>query len=88
MRNTATLTRTKPPRGGFFMPKAKEPRMTHDTEADNLDVHVAVCAERYKSLEMRLDRIERVMWWMLSTLIIALGGMLLELLVLLSGRIL
>lgn len=62
--------------------------MTHEQEAENLDVHVAVCAERYRSLELRLDRIERVMWWMLSTLIIALGGMLLELIVLLSGRIL
>lgn len=62
--------------------------MTHDTEADNLDVHVAVCAERYKSLELRLDRIERVMWWMLSTLIIALGGMLLELIVVVGGKVL
>ena len=35
--------------------------MPHDTESEHLDVHVAVCAERYRSLEMRLDRIERVM---------------------------
>jgi hypothetical protein len=62
--------------------------MTHDAEADNLDVHVAVCAERYKSLEHRLDRIERVMWWMLSTLIIALGGMLLEIIIIAGGKIL
>ncbi len=62
--------------------------MTQEQEADHLDVHVAVCAERYKSLEQRLDRIERVMWWMLTTLILALGGMLFELLVLLGGRIL
>ena len=46
-----------------------------------------MCAERYKSLEQRLDRIERVMWWMLSTLILALGGMLFELVVLLGGRV-
>lgn len=87
MKNTATTTLTRPPRGGFFMPKIKEKRMTHDTEADNLDVHVAVCAERYKSLEMRLDRIERVMWWMLSTLIVALGGMLFQMFILFSGRL-
>jgi hypothetical protein len=62
--------------------------MTQEQEADHLDVHVAVCAERYKSLEQRLDRIERVMWWMLTTLILALGGMLFELIVLLGGRIL
>ena len=62
--------------------------MTQEQEADHLDVHVAVCAERYKSLEQRLDRIERVMWWMLTTLILALGGMLFELIILLGGRIL
>ena len=60
--------------------------MSHETEADHLDVHVAVCAERYKSLEYRLDRIERVMWWMLTTLILALGGMSFELFILFTGR--
>jgi hypothetical protein len=62
--------------------------MTQEQEAEHLDVHVAVCAERYKSLEGRLDRIERVMWWMLTTLILALGGMLFQLVVLLGERIL
>ena len=62
--------------------------MTHEQELENLDVHVAVCAERYRALELRLDRIERVMWWMLSTLIIALGGMLLELIVVVGGKVL
>lgn len=62
--------------------------MTQEQEAEHLDVHVAVCAERYKSLEQRLDRIERVMWWMLTTLILALGGMLFELVVVLGGRVL
>ncbi len=61
--------------------------MPQSTEAEHLDVHVAVCAERYRALELRLDRIERVMWWMLSTLIVALGGMLFQLIVLLSGRL-
>jgi len=54
-------------------------------EAEHLQVHVAVCGERYKSLEQRLDRIERVMWWMLSTLILALGGMSFELVILFTG---
>jgi len=62
--------------------------MTQEQEAEHLDVHVAVCAERYKSLEQRLDRIERVMWWMLTTLILALGGMLLELVILVGGKVL
>ncbi len=60
--------------------------MTQEQEAEHLDIHVAVCAERYKSLEQRLDRIERVMWWMLSTLILALGGMVFQMFILFSGR--
>ncbi len=60
--------------------------MSHEQEAEHLDLHVAVCAQRYKALEQRLDRIERVMWWMLTTLILALGGMLFELVLLLIGR--
>lgn len=88
MTTTTALSRTQPPQGGFFIAKTKEERMTKEQEAEHLDVHVAVCAERYKSLEHRLDRIERVMWWMLTTLILALGGMLFELVVLLGGRVL
>ena len=61
--------------------------MTQEQEAEHLDVHVAVCAERYKSLEHRLDRIERVMWWMLTTLIISLSGMTFELVALIGGKI-
>lgn len=62
--------------------------MILETEAEHLDVHVAVCAERYKSLEQRLDRIERVMWWMLSTLVMAMGGMLLEMFILVGRKVL
>ena len=60
--------------------------MTQEQEAEHLDVHVAVCAERYRSLEHRLDRIERVMWWMLTTLIMALGGVIYEFIFVLTGR--
>lgn len=62
--------------------------MLEEIEAEKLDVHVAVCAERYKSLEGRLDRIERVMWWMLSTLILSLGGMLFEMFILIGRKVL
>ena len=62
--------------------------VTQEQEAEHLDVHVAVCAERYKSLELRLERIERVMWWMLTTLILSLSGMLFELVVLIGGKVL
>ena len=60
--------------------------MTDPAESEHLEVHVAVCGERYKSLEGRLDRIERAIWWMLTTLIIALGSMSFELFILFSGR--
>ncbi len=59
--------------------------MTEQGESEHLQVHVAVCGERYKSIVSRLDRIERVMWWMLSTIILALGGMSFELMILMSG---
>jgi len=61
--------------------------MLEEIEAEKLEVHVAVCAERYKSLSQRLDRIERVMWWMLSTLVMAMGGMLLEMFILVGKKI-
>ncbi len=60
--------------------------MTEQTEAEHLEVHVAVCGERYKSLEQRLDRIERVLWWMLTTVIVSFGGMSFSLALLLTGR--
>lgn len=63
-----------------------EKSMPSDRESSHLEVHVAVCAERYKALEYRLDRIERVLWWMLSTLILSLGGMVFELVILMGKR--
>ncbi len=62
--------------------------MLEEIEAEKLEVHVAVCSERYKSLSLRLDRIERVMWWMLSTLVMAMGGMLLEMFILVGRKVL
>lgn len=31
----------------------------HDIESHNLEAHVTLCAERYKALEERFDRVER-----------------------------
>jgi hypothetical protein len=56
--------------------------MTHEQEAEDLDVHVAVCAERYKSLEYRLDRIERVLWWSTTILMTGMGGIIFKLITL------
>jgi hypothetical protein len=82
--NTLPINHRSRLHGRFFI---LEEHMTQEQEAEHLDVHVAVCAERYKSLEQRLDRIERVMWWMLSTLILALGGMVFQMFILFSGRL-
>lgn len=49
--------------------------MSEETEAENLEVHVAVCAERYKSLSQRLDRIERIVWWSSTMLMTGMGGL-------------
>ncbi len=49
--------------------------MSEQTEAENLEVHVAVCAERYKSLSQRLDRIERIVWWSSTMLMTGMGGL-------------
>jgi hypothetical protein len=53
--------------------------MSEETEAEHLDLHVAVCAERYKALEQRLDRIEKIVWWSSSMIMTGMGGMLFKL---------
>lgn len=53
--------------------------MSEEAEAENLEVHVAVCAERYKSLSQRLDRIERIVWWSSTMLMTGMGGVILKL---------
>ncbi|MBL0319354.1 MAG: hypothetical protein IPP74_08725 [Alphaproteobacteria bacterium] len=53
--------------------------MTQEQESQHLDMHVALCAERYKSLEQRLDRIERVMWWTSTVLMTGMGGVIFKL---------
>ncbi len=52
--------------------------MTEEQESKDLELHVAVCAERYKTLELRLERIEKIVWWCLATMLLALGGMAFE----------
>ena len=48
--------------------------VTQEQEAAYLDVHVAVCAERYRSLELRLERIKRIVWWSSTMLMPGMGG--------------
>jgi len=49
------------------------------SEENNLEVHVAVCAERYKTLEQRLDRIEKIVWWSSTMLMAGMGGVIFKL---------
>lgn len=53
--------------------------MSEESESEHLDLHVAVCAERYKALEQRLDRIERIVWWSSTMLMTGMGGVILKL---------
>ena len=59
--------------------------MSEETEAEHLDLHVAVCAERYKALEYRLDRIERIVWWSSTMLMTGMGGMIFKLMTIKGG---
>jgi len=42
------------------------------SESESLPVHVAACAERYKTLFNRLERIERLLSWLLFALLSSL----------------
>jgi hypothetical protein len=53
--------------------------MSEETESEHLDLHVAVCAERYKALEKRLDRIERIVWASSTMLITGMGAVIFKL---------
>lgn len=50
----------------------------HD-ETTNLPTHVAVCQERYKSLEGRLQRIEKILWWWGTMIVTGLIGIIIKL---------
>jgi len=55
--------------------------MFHEKEGEDLELHVAVCAQRYKALDERMQRIERVVWWTFSMLRIGMGGTIMELII-------
>jgi hypothetical protein len=55
--------------------------MFHEKEGEDLELHVAVCAQRYKALDERMQRIERVVWWTFSMLLIGMGGTIMELII-------
>lgn len=52
----------------------------HNAETRSLDVHVAACAERYRTLFDRIKRIEKIIWiavvGLIANLIAVVGGLL------------
>lgn len=56
----------------------------HD-ETNSLPTHVAVCQERYKSLEQRLQRIEKILWWWGTMIVSGLIGIIIKLTVINGG---
>lgn len=54
-----------------------------DAETRSLDVHVAACAERYRTLFNRIKRIEKIIWiavvGLIANLAVVIGGLLVAL---------
>jgi len=46
-----------------------------DETLAKLNSHEAVCAERYAQIQMRLDRLEKVIMWFAGTMIMGMGSM-------------
>ena len=53
--------------------------MEKQDETNSLPTHVAVCQERYKSLEGRLARIEKILWWWGTMIVTGLIGIIIKL---------
>ena len=53
--------------------------MNTENETNSLPTHVAVCQERYKSLEGRLQRIEKILWWWGTMIVTGLIGIIIKL---------
>jgi hypothetical protein len=49
------------------------------SESEHLPIHVAKCEERYKTLELRLGRLERAIYWSTGILITGMGGIIAKL---------
>jgi len=53
-------------------------------EAQSLTTHVALCGERYRTLEMRIVRLERITLWAAATSLTGMGGVIITLILRLS----
>jgi len=45
-----------------------------DETIAKLNSHEAVCAERYAQIQMRLDRLEKVIMWFAGAMIMGMGS--------------
>ena len=59
-------------------------KQTHN-ENTSLPMHVAVCQERYKSLERRLARLEKIIWWWGTMIVSSLIGIIIKLTIINGG---
>ena len=55
---------------------------THESES--LTTHVALCGERYRTLEMRILRLERITLWATAASLTGMGGVIITLVMRLS----
>ena len=46
-----------------------------DSENEDLKTHVAVCDARYRGINARLARIERILFWGLAAVVATQGGL-------------
>jgi len=55
-----------------------------DAESKSLPTHVALCGERYRTLEMRILRLERVTLWATAASLTGMAGVIVTLIAQLS----
>jgi len=52
-----------------------------DIESESLETHVALCGERYRMLEMRILRLERITLWATAASLTGMAGVIATLIV-------
>ena len=52
-----------------------------DIESESLETHVALCGERYRMLEMRILRLERITLWETAASLTGMSGVIATLIV-------
>ncbi len=50
-----------------------------DIESESLDTHVALCSERYRTLERRILRLEKITLWATAASLTGMAGVIITL---------